>query len=238
VEEKRKISNFKFFSMPNHIQNRLTIIGSPSQTEEIVSTISSTDETGKVSPIDFNKIIPMSEDLQNIEADGHVSRLDDTIFGFQINDIIKQIVDLHGSEHSIYLNFLKAVENKKKYGHASWYTWSIANWGTKWNAYATNDKRNTHNIIYFQTAWSAPIPVITELSRKFPNVSLILQYADEDTGYNVGNLVFEGGNVIQRNVPKGGTKEAYEMCFELRPDCREYYHLVDGEYKYIEEEEA
>ena len=55
-----------------------------------------------------------------------------------------------------------------KTGFADWYDWSIANWGTKWNAY--DHQRLTDSAIYFETAWSAPTPVLEAMAAKFPEV--------------------------------------------------------------------
>lgn len=57
---------------------------------------------------------------------------------------------------------LLGTEEKKIYGKNNWYDWSIENWGTKWNAYSFSRDGNT---IGFQTAWSAPHPILAELIR-------------------------------------------------------------------------
>lgn len=49
--------------MPNHIQNRLTFIGTSAEVKKIMNAIASKDEGGKAVQIDFNKIIPMPESL-------------------------------------------------------------------------------------------------------------------------------------------------------------------------------
>lgn len=49
--------------MPNHIQNRLKIIGEETKVKELLNYISSTDKDGRVVQIDFNKIKAMPEGL-------------------------------------------------------------------------------------------------------------------------------------------------------------------------------
>jgi hypothetical protein len=52
----------------------------------------------------------------------------------------------------------------------------------------------------------------------------------------VGVYKIAGGIVLSEYKPKGQTKEAYDIAFELRPDNKDNYRLVDGKYEYIEED--
>ncbi len=115
-----------------------------------------------------------------------------------------------------------------------WYQWCTLNWGTKWNCYESEmTDFGDNNVHYsFLTAWSSPIPVILTLSKKFPKIKFILQYADEDLGNNVGYLEFEDGKIIKEFFPEGN--EAFEMGMKLW-GMENYYKLVDGKYIYDEE---
>ena len=60
-----------------------------------------------------------------------------------------------------YADGRQYVSNYEKYGAATWYGWSIRNWGTKWNAGETVIlDRDT---IQFDTAWSNPAPIVQKL---------------------------------------------------------------------------
>jgi hypothetical protein len=61
---------------------------------------------------------------------------------------------------------LRCMRSLREYGHTSWYEWSNANWGTKWNAYEIN--RISDTVIKFQTAWSMPAKWFEKLIDKFP----------------------------------------------------------------------
>jgi flagellar hook protein FlgE len=225
--------------MPNHIQNRLIIIGTAQDVDELLYRIKGTTETGKEIEIDFDKIIPMPDDLQ-IESDSYVTILEPTRFRpippkWVIDKELNNLINTKGETDPVTLNFKKAMENVEKYGHATWYTWRVGKWGTKWNAYKYNDSRNTNSTIYFQTAWSAPLPVIEKLSEMFPNVTLTLDYADEDSGSNTGKVVFKGGEKIIEYYPESQSKEAYDLFFELYPDDRSLFKLVDGKYEHVDE---
>ena len=54
----------------------------------------------------------------------------------------------------------------EKYGHSDWYSWSVENWGTKWNADAQDwSGDDTHVTFWFDTAWSPPIALYEFIER-------------------------------------------------------------------------
>jgi len=132
--------------------------------------------------------------------------------------------------------FVQCLKNFRSTGFHSWYNWAIKNWGTKWNAYGQNDKRNTENAIYFETGWSSPIGLIQKLSAKFPELTLQLDYADEDSGSNTGMIQFVNGEATNVIQPESQSKEGYDIYFDLHPDSKADYKLVGDKYEYIEEE--
>lgn len=88
--------------MPNWVKNILTV-----DKPEALSFMLDKDEDGKTQ-FDFNKIIPMPEELEENNW---------------------QYPDDRTSEQ------IKALE--EKYGAGDWYHWRVINWGTKWNASGT-----------------------------------------------------------------------------------------------------
>lgn len=74
-------------------------------------------------------------------------------------------------------------------------SWSYANWGTKWNGYDFNQVEPT--IIRFSTAWQCPMPVLVELSKKFPDDEISVEYADEDIGSNCGYFTLKDGVITE-----------------------------------------
>jgi hypothetical protein len=107
----------------------------------------------------------------------------------------------------------KALDNERLYGCQDWYGWSTDNWGTKWNAYSTNDTDTDE--VSFETAWSNPYPVIVALSAKYPEAVFRLRFADEDFGHNVGEYSLKSGYVIEENIPEGGSEEALELAADI-----------------------
>lgn len=99
---------------------------------------------------DFNKIIPVPEDL-NITA--------------QPATADKEL------QEKYHLNL-------SKHGYANWWDFCVDKWGTKWTGEGHFNHNET--AFSFQTAWSPPMGVIEELAKKLPDDEmLILDYIEE-----------------------------------------------------------
>ncbi len=104
-----------------------------------------------------------------------------------------------------------AVDNVDTYGYKDWYHWSIANWGTKWNACDTYIKGN---VIEFNTAWS-PVPIVIErLSKMYPNLQIDYLYAEEQMGVSTGHFIFKNGQACGQAYDDYDVT-AYETSCEL-----------------------
>lgn len=88
------------------------------------------------------------------------------------------------------------VDNILDYGDDTWYEWCCRHWGTKWNAV---ESRIFDDGFEFETAWSAPFPIIEKLSKKFPELTFYHEWADEDLGNNCGGIVVRDGEVIDEH---------------------------------------
>lgn len=104
--------------------------------------------------------------------------------------------------------------------------WCYENWGTKWNSYDNFDKRDSHDTIYFKTAWSNVLNLIKQLSARFPKVGLEYSYFDEDLGTNVGFYKIKSGEVFFMNIPELFTKEAFDMALDIAKAKPEDFELV------------
>lgn len=133
------------------------------------------------------------------------------------------------------LNFGKQIiSNYQKYGFADWYSWSIFNWGTKWNASETNILGDT---ISFETPWSCPINVITKLSSKYPDTQFILEFAEEQMSINCGSIKFQNGVIVDVITYPQESKEAYDQSFELWPEMKRYFKFDRKSKNYIYKED-
>ena len=69
----------------------------------------------------------------------------------------------------------------KKYGYSDWYSFSVNEWGTKWDFgddQGINDFGPNHLVVYFDSAWSPPIAMMAIL---------------EDLGFEVDLMYDEPG---------------------------------------------
>jgi hypothetical protein len=132
------------------------------------------------------------------------------------------------------------TEEREKYGRDNWYDWSVAQWGSKWNAYDFLPFDEAVKTIEFHTAWSTVPQVFRALSEKYPEAIISVSWSDEDFGYNVGKREYQNGDVIFEDVPMGGSKEAYEMAAEIQGvDLEEdgYRLTEDGtSYEYVDDD--
>jgi len=73
-----------------------------------------------------------------------------------------------------------------------WYEWSIANWGTKWDACEPNICHNDINFfsVNFESAWAPPVQWIDNIMKDFPDLSFILEYEEPGMGFG-GRLTAE-----------------------------------------------
>lgn len=99
-------------------------------------------------------------------------------------------------------------------GHKSWYDWSIANWGTKWNSYDFSIKSEAPFTIQFDTAWSFPEPVFRKMAEMFPG--LRFEVVSFDEGWNFAcEGCFNGEPPFQKVK---ATDELYERVYGEKPD--------------------
>lgn len=219
--------------MPNHVINVLTFDGSPARISRMLEDIKD-DEYGHRS-IDFNKLIPMPPSL-NMEESGrtynglraykgfvYVYTLCGTINMERLSDIPVASEEVFLAvrtdiKREIFALGKQAWNNLRQYGKATWYGWRNANWGTRWNACCFGGQES-ENCIRFQTIWSEPKLVIEALARKYPDITIRHEWADQDLGAGCGRRVYENGaeNPDKAYTPEG---EAASAAFALSVwDC-------------------
>ncbi|WP_409969686.1 hypothetical protein RFF05_07195 [Bengtsoniella intestinalis] len=211
--------------MPNHITNQIMF----ENTATLYAVAQSMRQDGAVlGSFDFHKLEPMPLSLEIQESSQTKEGL--TLYTKFMKESAKSR-DLSAAQRMAHVDKWRAVqnrlpavwelgkrayENQQNHGHATWYNWALANWGTKWNAYYPVPLVEGSKKIEFSTAWSAPIPIIKRLSEVYSDQKITHRWADENIGYNVGTCVYENGEMIDIDVPEGGTKEAYEMAADIR----------------------
>lgn len=220
--------------MPNHVTNQLTFGRDVDSLAAFRKMLVEVRETGKpLGTFDFNKLIPMPPSL-NIERSGMTDE------GLRLYQAYAQELSKAGpagedhvkrkwaarrrSDPAAWALGEQAYQNVQKYGCPTWYEWANQNWGTKWNAYQCKPLGKDADTMIFLTAWGSVPDIVTALSRKYPDQTITYRWADENIGYNVGEMVFQGGKCVGQNVPEEGSPAAYEMTAEiLGIDLSEFY---------------
>ena len=178
--------------MPNHIVNVITVNAAPERTAEIMTVLSA---------LDFSEIIPRPLSLDITDGvEAGIARGD---FGAGAGDA------------RVNPEILAACRsNLEIHGAATWYDWSIEHWGTKWSAYSVEAR--PPNVVKFQTAWNAPVPIFAALAARFRDAEFVIEYADEDIGSNQGTLVYRDGCLAERRTLPGDYKSRDRRMFAYR----------------------
>ena len=231
--------------MPNHITNIVAFRGKKEDVENVLIYIQGVGN-GSKEIIDFEAIISMPAELLEIRASPKI--ISEEEYVIEMIDFEKRKKDPTDIDQMIGLshNLTQKMydEYMEKFGAVDWYAWHCQNWGTKWNAYDQSSNGITEidgdneviGEIVFDTAWSTPYPVIKKLASMFPEVEIELKWADEDLGSNVGKIKFWGDVILDEYIPDNSSKEAYELCFEIKEGSSQYFRLVNGNYEFYDEE--
>lgn len=159
--------------MPNWCNNDIAING----TKEDIDALEALLQTGENS-FDFNLFAPYPKEFK--DADNEAKRVYD--------ELVKEA----GDPYRIDWGKVPA-DGFNKGG----YEWCIENWGTKWSADEPTSERvrDTDFSIWFETAWSPPIPVIQKMSETFPKLKITIYYEECGMGFK-GYATFIGGEVV------------------------------------------
>lgn len=202
--------------MPNHVLNLVSFSGNNEDVKLAMNNLVNSEGL-----VDFNLALPIPEKLVNSIAPTYI---------ISEREYEEQERKIKSGEDIYRRGLSRKASNRliKECGYDNWYDWQINSWGTKWNAYESSV--TGENSVSFSTAWSAPIKFLTNFSKLNPNVKITLKYADEDCGYNLGELEIKNGDITDTNIPKGGSIEAYELYCEIQGE-----HISEFINNYIED---
>ncbi len=99
--------------------------------------------------------------------------------------------------------------NLDAHGHVNWYSWCIANWGTKWDVsesrlhsedlmpdlvqLASGEEEPDGSVEFrFETAWGPPTAAFETVSLDFPELEFTLDYQEPGMGF-AGTAKFKNG---------------------------------------------
>ena len=186
--------------MPNHIMNRVTFLGKKENVERAVETLGPDFDLNKVAeePAGLkDEVSCISVEAAKEYFEKHGGEDPKEYFETRVR------LPLLASKEKILTDFLKCVENKRRYGYCWWYEWRMENWGTKWNTYDHGDFGT------FLTANSPCREAYRKISKQF-GITVKALFADEDTGYNCGIITAKNGTITEWN-PEPGSDGAIEF---------------------------
>lgn len=156
--------------MPNHITNVVVISADDENIlAHICDKISSRTDDEYLIGLDFNKIIPMPEELSVLESGSCIDTAVSHALSHLMHEDVEKYLDMKQIVYkSKYYSFrgvstaglsivqipesesdsgsielgMKYLNNLKEYGYFTWYDWSQDNWGTKWNSYGYREFDN------------------------------------------------------------------------------------------------
>lgn len=248
--------------MPNHVTNQIMVQNDDANHTKLLElAIFLKPDDGKLGEVDFNKLLPMPEDL-NIEAGSRgvkglklysqfikestmlsIANMEASKSEDETNRLVSELMDKYAKiadkDPEAWELGEKYYNNLQKYGARHWYDWANKHWQTKWNAYDCVPWEEGSDRLQFCTAWNSVLKLVSMLSEKFPKTEIIYRWADEELGYNVGELVIKDGFITTERFPIAGSKEAYELSADIVGISLEEAGLVfseaEGAYRYGED---
>lgn len=119
---------------------------------------------------------------------------------FTMNKAVPMPKELEDTESPNYDDAEKKKKLVEKYGADNWYDWHCNNWGCKWDASESGFWKDGDDwMISFQTPWGPPTEFMKNISKQFPKMKFILQFADEGRGsYPLGQCTYINGEEVFR----------------------------------------
>ena len=166
--------------MPNHVTSIVTITGPESDIAQFKAEHLEPKEKG----VWFNleTIIPKPESIKK------------TVSGSPLNE--QEQAD--------------QIAAFKETGFNDWYSWSLHNWGTKWNSYDGKIKSEEPGKLTFkfETAWSFPEPIFDKLIERYPTLQFYCACFD-------GGWAFAGKGVYGKDFETSQELTTNELYFEV-----------------------
>lgn len=174
--------------MPNWCSNRLTIEARSEKDAEILISAFKLDDKD----FSFDAIIPRPKELNIVEgsvtsmAKDYLSEASQASTPEQLKKLKEkwrvkaESVNCDeftgfdddakfGRGYEAFIKYANVVaDNISRFGHPTWYNWSVENWGTKWDASSVKLTQKGKVLIFeFKTAWAPPVPVFEYIAEHF-----------------------------------------------------------------------
>jgi hypothetical protein len=159
--------------MPNWTSNTIRAEGDETDLRAFLEAVKWQDQI-----FDFNRIIPMPELVRHAFHGWRTVEGQDVSAWYQIDP-----EDISFDEKGARRFTPEEEAALRDIGYSNWYDWSIAKWGTKWNAcdpaLLAGSAADGFIEIMFDTAWDAPVPVMEKMFEMFPRLSFTCSWRHE-----------------------------------------------------------
>ena len=173
-------------AMPNWCSNSLEIRASKEDLEAIKKQVSK-------SYIHKGFTLKFDTELEEWKRVWHEEDTGELVFSFQ--------------------NIIPMPDEKNK--DEDWYQWRLDNWDTKWDSSEAFLNERDNSLIYtFDTAWSPPMNVYFELSKQYPQATLMVSYDEPGMSFYGMHIIRNGEelSVIQGDMSHLSHKLMGEEC--------------------------
>lgn len=230
--------------MPNHVTNIMDVKGPEKDVEAFCKAVSSNNpKLREYTEKEMKAIIARAEAKLKEEPNNFIQHdlsqaqealkdLDKSIGTLDFNGTIPTPIEVRNTTSPPQDDEEKKQQerNKEKYGSPNWYDWSVANWGTKWNAYDVRDiedletESGQKTLRYrFDTAWSPPGNWLEATSSLFPSLEFTDCWRSEGGGS--GKIIVREDSYDEEEMPE------HDWLMEFDEAYRdEYEFITEGEY--------
>ena len=121
----------------------------------------------------------------------------------------------------------RVIDNIVTHGYPTWYEWSCANWGCKWNS---SETCWSDDWVEFRTPWDTVMPILKAMAARL-HAPLALIFAEEQFTENTGYAIANSEGVICNALTTSEGTDAWEVKLSfsiaslLLDDDQDYYRF-------------
>ncbi len=166
--------------MPNHVDNDFWVKGKLVTLNEFAGFALDTDQSETALVLSANKFIPYPKVYKDLDDEVRRLREKNPTEGWKVKDGF----------------------------NSGGYEWCCDNWGTKWGIYNANLVRQGKTSLFyrFETAWSVCRPVISAMSRRFPELEFTLKYYERGMGFKGIYKIKNSDILLDKEEPYKGNR--------------------------------
>ena len=200
--------------MPNWAYFDMEVTGEIETLKQFREAFKSTDKDGKDVALDSEKILPYPEEMK--KADKEHKEWQDNFDKMEWKD---------DEERMQWIE--KNPQPKDGYNAMNGYDWCRDNWGSKWGIcepdLVDDAKEEGDSLHYYGTSpWCIPEGLFAEMSRRFPDVTIVIDTSEESNAF-VGEMEWQAGELVRDDTHEPSLLEIQERNCYTDEEMVEYY---------------